>query len=92
MPKRIPYGHREVLRNLLKAVRVESRVTQVQLAKRLGKPQSFVSRYEQGERRLDVLELREICEALGTTLAQFAKRLERLLAREYPGRSRLTAR
>jgi hypothetical protein len=39
-------------------------------------PQSFVSKYETGERRLDVIELREVCQSLGTTLAAFAKKLE----------------
>jgi len=39
-------------------------------------PQSFVSKYETGERRLDVIELRAVCEALGTTLSTFVKRFE----------------
>jgi transcriptional regulator with XRE-family HTH domain len=35
-----------------------------------------VSKYESGERRLDILELRAVCEALGITLVKFCKRLE----------------
>ena len=42
----------------------------------LGLPQSFVSKYETGERRLDVLELREVCRALETSLFEFVERLE----------------
>lgn len=39
--------------------------TQQELAKRLGKPQSFVSAYERGQRRIDLLEFIRITEALG---------------------------
>jgi transcriptional regulator with XRE-family HTH domain len=42
----------------------------------LRKPQSYVSKYELGERRLDVLEVREVCRALGYSLAEFVKKLE----------------
>ena len=49
---------------------------QTDLASRLGHPQSYVSKYESGERRLDLLELREICIALGIPLQKFISRLE----------------
>ncbi len=39
-------------------------LTQLEVAQRLGRPQSFVSKYERGERRLDVVELVEIAAAL----------------------------
>jgi transcriptional regulator with XRE-family HTH domain len=39
-------------------------LTQHQLAKRLHKPQSFVAKYEGGERRVDVVEFIEICKAI----------------------------
>jgi hypothetical protein len=42
----------------------------------LKEPQSFVSKYEIGECRLDILELREICHVLGCTLADFSDQLE----------------
>lgn len=61
---------------LLQRVRTEAGLRQEDLAEKLGQPQSFVSRCESGERRVDVMELREICEALGTTLAEFVRRLE----------------
>lgn len=47
------------------------------MAERLQVPQSFVSKYESGERRLDVIELRHVAEALGTTLASIVSRLPR---------------
>ena len=49
---------------------------QVDMAKRLGKPQSFVSKYESGERRLDLLDLEDVCDALGISLSGFATRFE----------------
>ncbi len=65
-----------IFRDLLRELRSEKGLTQVQLSETLGMPQSFVSKYETGERRLDVIELREVCQSLGTTLAAFAKKLE----------------
>lgn len=47
------------------SVRKAAEITQVELAERLGKPQSFVSKVERGERRLDVIEFCQIAEALG---------------------------
>ncbi len=49
---------------------------QVDLANRLQRPQSYVSKYESGERRLDLLELKQICCALGTSLEEFVRKLE----------------
>jgi transcriptional regulator with XRE-family HTH domain len=49
---------------LLKRARVESGLTQVDLAKRLGRPQSFVSKCESGERRVDVAEFLAFCKAI----------------------------
>lgn len=46
------------------------------LAERLGEPQSFVSKYEIGERRLDVLELEQVCKSCGITLIDFVTRLQ----------------
>ena len=65
------------LKQLLREVRTEKGLTQVELAERLNEPQSFVSKYESGERRLDVLELREVCAALKISLTEFVGRLER---------------
>lgn len=49
------------LRAILKKAREEVGLTQVELADKLKRPQSFVAKYEIGERRLDVVELMEIC-------------------------------
>jgi transcriptional regulator with XRE-family HTH domain len=45
--------------------REHARMTQKQLARLLRKPQSFVSNYERGQRRIDVLELLKIADAIG---------------------------
>ncbi|WP_438862372.1 helix-turn-helix domain-containing protein [Neptunicella sp.] len=49
---------------ILKKLRIDKKVTQLQLAEFLGRPQSFVSKYESAERRLDVVEFIQICIAL----------------------------
>lgn len=54
----------------LAAARKRSGLTQQGLAKRLGKPQSFVSNYEKGQRRIDVLELIVIADALGQNASE----------------------
>ena len=51
-------------REVLIEARLSAGVTQTQLAKRLGRPQSFVSKFETGERRLDVVEFIEVARAL----------------------------
>ena len=56
--------HQEFIRFLV-AARKAANITQVELAARLGRPQSFVSKYERGERRLDVVEFCQVAEALG---------------------------
>lgn len=52
------------LGELLQAARRAVGCTQAELAHRLGRPQSYVSKYEQGARRLDLLEFLEIAQAL----------------------------
>ncbi len=51
----------------LVAYRKNLQVTQVELAARLGKPQSFISKIERRERRLDIVEFCAIARALNTT-------------------------
>ncbi len=51
--------------DLLVAVRKSADVRQQALAKLLGRPQSFVAKYENGERRLDIIEFTTIARALG---------------------------
>jgi transcriptional regulator with XRE-family HTH domain len=69
----------EKLQMLLRQIRREADLSQVELAHKLGLPQSFVSKYELGERRLDVLEIRQICKAVGLSLEDFVRKLEEIL-------------
>ena len=55
--------------------RVQANLTQVQLAKKLGKPQSYVSKYENGERRLDLIEFLQIASCLRINVTDFIERL-----------------
>jgi transcriptional regulator with XRE-family HTH domain len=62
--------------SVLRQVRVEAGMRQEDLAQALGMPQSAVSKFESGERRLDLLELRDVCQALGISLIEFVRRFE----------------
>ncbi|HET7086953.1 MAG TPA: helix-turn-helix transcriptional regulator [Rhizomicrobium sp.] len=55
----------KVLQERLVAARQAAGLTQQELATRLGRPQSFVAKYEGGERRLDIVELLSITQLLG---------------------------
>ena len=76
MASRANLAEKKRFLSLVRQIRLDAGLRQVDLARKLGEPQSFVSRYESGERRLDVLELRQICAVLGVSLADFIKRLE----------------
>ena len=61
--------------NLLIQERKNKGITQVLLAEKLNKPQSYVSNYENGERRLDVIEFLDIAACLGLDAAAFVQKL-----------------
>ena len=62
---------------LLKLIREEKCSSQEGIARQLGHPQSFVSKYEAGERRIDVFELREILAVLGLSVPSFLRRFDK---------------
>jgi transcriptional regulator with XRE-family HTH domain len=66
-------------------LRKEAGLTQAELAQLLGRPQSYVSKYERGERRLDVVEFLAVARALGTDAASFVAELEQLKGKPVPG-------
>lgn len=53
------------LRALLRDARLRAGLTQAETAALLGRPQSFVAKYERGERRIDVVEFIHISRAVG---------------------------
>jgi len=69
----------KVLLSLLRDLRTQAGLRQIDMARALGKPQAFVSYYESGARRLDLLELRQICKILGVSLLDFVRKFEKLL-------------
>jgi len=69
----------KALLSVLRRLRREAGLRQVDMAQRLGKPQAFVSYYESGARRLDLLELRQVCGVLGVSLVRFVREFEKLL-------------
>jgi len=60
---------------LLIQARKTAGLSQTELARRLSKPQSFVSKFERGERRLDVVEFKRIAEAIGIDPLRFLRKL-----------------
>jgi len=56
-------------------LRKKKNLTQVQLANLLNKPQSFVSKYENAERRLDIVEFLEICKVLKIESGKIIKKI-----------------
>ncbi|KAA0696998.1 XRE family transcriptional regulator [Halopseudomonas laoshanensis] len=69
-----------ILLMLIKECRTEAGLTQADFAKALDRPQSFVSDIERGSRRLDVIQLRDVCQVFGLTLIEFVMRLENKIA------------
>ncbi len=78
--KKSRYGPlQEKLQLILREMRLEAGLRQTDLAGLLEQPQSFVSKYESGERILDFLELRQVCAAMGFTMTEFINRFERYI-------------
>ena len=66
-----------ILLRILKSKRQQKRISQQDMATRLGVHQSFVSKIESGERRIDVIELFRYCEAIGIEVIQLIKELNK---------------
>jgi transcriptional regulator with XRE-family HTH domain len=79
MDKSIHSAQYKVFLKALREARRPAGLTQIALAERIGETQSFVSKCERGERRIDIIELRTFCAALGISLKVFETTLERRL-------------
>ena len=66
----------------LRNAREEKGLTQSEVAERLGQTQSFVSKVERGERRIDIVELRAFCSAINVSLTTFIDHIEKVLSAE----------
>jgi transcriptional regulator with XRE-family HTH domain len=80
MQKTIYSGEQDELRRLLRETRKRAGMSQSQVALLLGRSQSFVSKYEAGQLRLDLVELRSVCRALNTSLSAFIREFEKRTA------------
>ncbi|MAT68533.1 MAG: transcriptional regulator [Planctomycetaceae bacterium] len=68
--------NRRILGELLRELRESAGLKQSDVASRLQQTQSFVSKWEAGQRRVDVLQLRAFCDAAGVSLGRFVVELE----------------
>lgn len=75
MPKTIHSERHKKLRALLVEARKAAGLTQTVVAERLGKPPSYVAKYEGGDRRLDILEFLDVAAAIGFDPAWFIQAL-----------------
>lgn len=69
----------QALLGMLVESRKALKMRQIELATRLGKPQSYVSKFERGERRIDLVEFLSICRALGVDHSEIIDQVYRLL-------------
>ena len=75
MPKSIFSAKYILFMNMLVAARKEAKMKQADLGARLGRGQSYVSKFERGERRLDIVEFLEVAEALEIDVHRFIEQL-----------------
>lgn len=68
-------NRRAMLRNELRKARLSAKMRQVDLAAVLGKPQSYVAKVERGERRIDLIEVLNLCRAVGLDPALLIQKL-----------------
>ena len=66
----------DALRALLREIREAKGVSQEELSERLGRPVTYIGKVELGARRLDVVELLQVCSLLSIEGADFIRRLE----------------
>ena len=78
MPVSLRSPRHRALQALLADLRAAAGLTQMDVANRLARPQSFVSKYESGERRLDIIEFIDVVRALGGEPHRVVRKLARL--------------
>ena len=79
MKKSLHTSENNILLSLLRQVRQDAGLTQAEMAARLGVNQSWISYYERGSRKLDMLQIRQICVAVGVPIAEFAAMLDKAI-------------
>lgn len=84
MQKSLRTPRQLLLQSLLVEARKAKGLTQAELAEALNKPQSFVAKYENGERRIDVVEFVDITAVLGVSTADLLARIEPAVTQPRP--------
>lgn len=79
MPNALHRRQYQIFQALLVEARERAAMTQMAVAKKLSRPQSFVSKYERGERRLDLTEFIEIADVIGINISEFMRRYRELV-------------
>jgi len=77
MKKSIYSVEQNELLKLLRETRKKAGLSQLELSRRLGRSQSFISKYESGQLRLDLIELCSLCREMGISLSTFVREFER---------------
>jgi transcriptional regulator with XRE-family HTH domain len=76
MPKTIHRPEYTILRRKIRELRLAASMTQAEASKALGKDQSYISNIERGVRRVDVIELRDLCRLAATDFMTFMAEME----------------
>jgi transcriptional regulator with XRE-family HTH domain len=76
-----------IFRKLLRKEREDAGMTQVELAKNLKQTQSYVSKCERGERRLDLVETRWYCQGIGIAFSEFAAKYDAAVENAHASKS-----
>jgi len=84
MQKSLRTPRQILLQSLLVEARKANGLTQAELAELLNKPQSFVAKYENGERRIDVVEFVDITAVLGVSAADLVAKIEPAVPKTRP--------
>ncbi len=79
MEKSLFTREHKVLTEVIRDARDRAGLTQIDLAKKLGESQSYISKWERGVLRLDLVQVRTMCHALGITLADLVTEYEKRL-------------
>ena len=86
MAKTLYQRENELFREHLRSAREAAGLTQLDLAQAIGRTQVFVSHIERGVRRLDTVELLQICRAMGIDLTSFISEFQKAVD-GLPGRN-----